>query len=249
MPEYKRLIISAFATLPNMQSGANVSKFNDKASIYYKNIVVALVSAKINNPNCDVALVTNIDVPEPYKHQLEGFGIRTYFQEFDTFLFDSRIPWGLAFYKLAALRGILNKTNYDKYLLVDNDVYFQSSINDLWEWCDNNIVLLDIGGGIRNCWGDRMLTMNKGQKPVTHFGGEFIAGSKIILCDFINQCDKVYAKIIAENETITQGDEHITSAAVFLGSIPVKHAGSFIYRYWTRSFYKVETTFPDGGGW
>ena len=67
------LIFTAFATLEGYREGSNA---NLGSEVFYRCIVVSLVSAKQKNQNCDAALVTNTAVPEPYAAQLSQAGIR-----------------------------------------------------------------------------------------------------------------------------------------------------------------------------
>lgn len=57
------LIFTAFATLEGYREGSNA---NLGSEVFYRCIVVSLVSAKQKNQNCDAALVTNTAVPEPW---------------------------------------------------------------------------------------------------------------------------------------------------------------------------------------
>ena len=59
------LIFTAFATLEGYREGSNA---NLGSEVFYRCIVVSLVSAKQKNQNCDAALVTNTAVPvEPFR--------------------------------------------------------------------------------------------------------------------------------------------------------------------------------------
>ncbi|MGN0326599.1 MAG: hypothetical protein ACI4DW_09810 [Lachnospiraceae bacterium] len=59
------VIASAFAFRPNYGSSTQLGKKNDKEklTIYIKNIVVSLTSAKLHNPGDEVMLVTNQEPP------------------------------------------------------------------------------------------------------------------------------------------------------------------------------------------
>ena len=85
-----KLIFCAFAVDDQKQTGANVGK-NFLAN-YYKNLCVALVSAKRNNQSRDVAvaLVTNAPVPKEYEPLLEKEHISIYLRPFDRFCFGEK---------------------------------------------------------------------------------------------------------------------------------------------------------------
>ena len=91
------LIFTAFATLEGYREGSNA---NLGSEVFYRCIVVSLVSAKQKNQNCDAALVTNTAVPEPYAAQLSQAGIRVIACPFDNYRFEADLDWSLAYYKL-----------------------------------------------------------------------------------------------------------------------------------------------------
>ena len=85
---------------------------------YYRCIVVALASAKLANPDCDVALVTNAPVPRPYAAQLEAAGVQVLDCPFDHYRVDAALEWSLAFYKLCAMEWVLAHTAYARCALL-----------------------------------------------------------------------------------------------------------------------------------
>ena len=98
------LIFTAFATLEGYREGSNA---NLGSEVFYRCIVVSLVSAKQKNQNCDAALVTNTAVPEPYAAQLSQAGIRVIACPFDNYRFEADLDWSLAYYKLCAMQYLL----------------------------------------------------------------------------------------------------------------------------------------------
>ena len=72
----KNLIMVPYAEIPSMETGTSVAarKIKDRKAMYLKNACVSLVSAKSHNPECAVALVTNIDVPLSYAAVLKRGG-------------------------------------------------------------------------------------------------------------------------------------------------------------------------------
>lgn len=71
--EKRGIIMIPYAEIEEANSGLNIDKAKRK-TIYYKNACVACISAKRCNPDYDVALVTNRDVPEPYASVLSMGG-------------------------------------------------------------------------------------------------------------------------------------------------------------------------------
>ena len=104
------LIFTAFATLEGYREGSNA---NLGSEVFYRCIVVSLVSAKQKNQNCDAALVTNTAVPEPYAAQLSQAGIRVIACPFDNYRFEADLDWSLAYYKLCAMQYLLETEHYE----------------------------------------------------------------------------------------------------------------------------------------
>ena len=127
----RNIIIVPYANDVDMCTGVNI-KSEDSFNIYMKNCCVALLSAKKYNADSDVALVTNIEAPEPYKKILCDNEILIIKAPFDAFKFADNYKWGLAFYKLCALKYVVENTEYDFYSYLDADVYIQSSFSNIW---------------------------------------------------------------------------------------------------------------------
>lgn len=82
-------------------------KDKERLNIYMKNCCVALLSAKHYNQDSDVALVTNIDVPNEFEQILKNYDIISVNAEFNEFKFSNEYKWGLAFYKMCVLKYII----------------------------------------------------------------------------------------------------------------------------------------------
>ena len=74
-------------------------------TVYDRCTVVALCSAKAQNPACTVALLTNAPVPEPFRSQLTQGGVEIWDCPFTTYRVPADTNWALAYYKLCAMRG------------------------------------------------------------------------------------------------------------------------------------------------
>lgn len=240
-----KLIFSAFANNETANTGVNIKNIAARRDIYYKNIVVALVSAKKNNPTCDVALVSNQDVPPQYNDVLSRNNIIVINCPFESFRFADDYPWALAYYKLCALKKVLD-FGYDHYLMIDSDVFVQNDIKMLWNWTSDYLVMFDTGETTER-WQNEMHLFLNNNTFVTHWGGEFIAGSKKILKTFIALCEAVYNKMTEISFKTIHGDEFIESIAILNNDIRIKHADMFMYRFWTRTDYRVKTVLPVGG--
>ncbi|MGN0974507.1 MAG: hypothetical protein ACI4OL_00790 [Gemmiger sp.] len=235
------LIFGAFATLQGYREGTGANLGSD---VYYRCIVVALCSAKQQNPDCTVALVTNAPVPSPYAGQLERAGVEIWQHPFDCYRVDAALEWSLAFYKLCALEWVLQAKDCDRCALVDVDTYSQYPLDGLWREADEAVLLYQcphaagqpmaaaISAGYNALYG--------GDHVLTHFGGELIAGSRARLAAFAAECAAVYADLCARGMQPHEGDEFITCAAAYRSlqkGAPVRAANAYIFRYWVGARY------------
>ena len=131
------LIINAFAYDFEMRSGENFSvessEKNYQIEVYLKNSFVSLVSAKQNNPECDVWLCTNIEIPDWLRKKLDDYKINVQRIPFDRFRVENAVKWGLSYYKLCVLSHLLSETDYDNYCLIDTDTYCANTFQPLFE--------------------------------------------------------------------------------------------------------------------
>ena len=100
----ENLIFGAFATLDGYREGDAV---NLGRTVYDRCTVVALCSAKAQNPACTVALLTNAPVPEPFRSQLTQGGVEIWDCPFTTYRVPADTNWALAYYKLCAMAWVL----------------------------------------------------------------------------------------------------------------------------------------------
>lgn len=210
---------------------------------------MACVSAKKNcKDDTDVALVTNIDVPAPYKEVLEQAGVKILHYEFDQFNFDGNYTWSLAFYKLCALSHATEELDYTNYAFMDSDVYVQTDFSDIWKECQERIMLYDICHGLQVEDYQTFLKevgefTGKDALGVTHYGGEFFAANRDDARTFVTECRDIYQKMMTKNFKTSCGDEFITSLAAARMEGKVRNAGAYVYRYWTRRFHLMSTNY------
>ena len=241
----KSLIFSAFAYDDRARGGANIFA-DDKVGVYLKNAVVALASAKKFNPESDVFFVTNISVPQPYRGLFERAGVDIVVEPFDLFRFEDEYSWNLAFYKLCATEKMLER-DYLRFLLIDTDVYVQSNVADLWAETADWLMLYDYGHRLNteNCRALYEETKRFAEReiPLTNYGGEFIAGSRELLLQFMEICRRVFEEM-REKRFFTQfGDEFILAIAAYEMREKIRNACAYVCRYWTGSFYLVSTNY------
>lgn len=244
----ENLIFGAFATLEGHREGDAANLGSDA---YYRCIVVALASAKLANPDCDVALVTNAPVPQPYAAQLEAAGVQVLDCPFDHYRVDAALEWSLAFYKLCAMEWVLAHTAYARCALLDVDTYTQYPYTDLWREADEAVLLYQVPHAANQPMAAAIsrnyARLYGGQPVLTHFGGELIAGSRARLADFMAECAGVYRTMNEKGLRPHEGDEFITCAAAYrslLAGRPVRAANAYIFRYWVGArFYFVSTNY------
>lgn len=210
-----------------------------------KNICVAAISA-IHNGGCKVAIVTNIEIPNPYNDILLHNNVDIIFETFDLYRFEDNLVWYLAFYKLCAFYKICHEYEYDNIACVDADVFVQSSLDNIFQECQHNILLYDINNSllvndytqlIDECtpyFGERKL--------ITHYGGEFIAARKNMAILFSECCLDIFHKMNSNNITTTKGDEFIISIAGYYFKTNIKNCGGYVYRYWTDPNFRLVST-------
>lgn len=245
----KNLIFCSYAYVAGLKSSTEKNQPNSSEKIltYLKCCVVSLVSAKTRNPGSDVALVTNIDVPNAIINILKANKIILLYKEFDSFRFESSIQWSLAFYKLCVLKYVVENFDYDNYLLVDSDTYFISEIKDLWTEAEYHILLLDLAHNLSISQTQNMnneyMDLYKEKKFLLNYGGEFICGNRSQLKHFIKECQRIHEDMISSSVITKHGDEFIICIAAERNKDIVKNAAAYVSRYWTGRFYLVSTNY------
>lgn len=241
----KKLIFVPFAHDPNKRTGANMESNRDVFTVYCKNFCTALVSLKLDNPDCDVALVTNNPIPSEFSNILDSFNINIFTFPYDSFTFPADYTWSLAFYKLSALRSILVSTNYDFYCYLDTDIISNVSLAPVWQECKDHVLLYDINHGLNvkdyQLFMSDVNVFSGDSRTITHYGGEFFAASKNNGLIFLHSCEQIYTEILSRNFITAFGDEFILSLTADQHRTLVKNAGAYIFRYWTGQFYLSST--------
>lgn len=243
----KSILFIPYAEDSHMETGVNISGVANRQEMYLKNCSVALLSAKLNNPDIDVALVTNIELPQKYKDYFEKNNILVFVESFSEFVFPDDYRWGLASYKLCALYKISRKYEYENFAYLDSDVYVQGDISPIWKECEHNIMMYDINHGLQTRdyleIVDEFDSFLHEEKLITHYGGEFFAAKREKAISFSDECLKVFNQIIEEKFITNKGDEFIISIVADRFRGEIKNAGAYIYRYWTGEFFLTSTNF------
>lgn len=245
----KNLIFTVFAFRDGFKNSPQLGgKANNKTiDIYMKNICVSLISAKLANPEDDVMLIVNKKIEKNYEIMLNTYDIKIKIIDFLYFQFPAHFAWALAFFKLNSLKWAVENSDYNNYLLIDADTITIDSFDALWLDAQYSLVLYNIGHS--SVHKERQYIINdyqnlfKTNRLVQHYGGQFIAGNKKIMIEFINKCFEVYSVIKASNFNVAEniGDETIISIAA--NNYHVCAASPYIMRNWTGNFYLASTNY------
>ncbi len=242
-----RIILIPYANKDNANTGVNIKDNSGRIDLYLKNCCVALASARYYNPDCDVALATNIDVPSEYLKFLNENTIKITKIAFENFTFEDQYLWNLAFYKLCVIDYVVKNYNYKYVSYMDSDVYVQSSFENIWKECNYSILLYDINHGLQvrdyRLIVEEFKSFTGEDKLITHYGGEFFASNRENAKIFIEKCKNIYNKMIEQDFETTKGDEFILSLAASQTKELVKNAGPYIFRFWTSGFRLVSTCY------
>ncbi len=251
----KNLICCAFAFREGFETSMQTGNKAGWATtqMYLQNIFVALTSAKLYNPYDDVCLVTNYELPAEWCERFEKQSILIKRVPFATFTIPKEFPWALAFYKLCALRAMVEcEEEYEHLLLMDADTYTTRSYEELWREADFGVLLFPVGHSfyhpdreiIRRDF-NRLFKAEAECADFVHYGGEFVAGKREHLAAYLKVCQRVYDKIKEADYRMEEraGDETVWSIAAALadGKFSVIPGGAYIYRFWTGDFYLIST--------
>lgn len=243
----KNIICVPFAFEKGVNSGVNLKR-NNRIEIYIKNAAVALISAKWNNPGCDVVFATNISVnelPLEFIEIMQRNEIQILKVEYSAYKFPSEYKWALAFYKLCVLKYLI-QIGFENCCYMDTDVYVQGSFDDIWRECKHRILLYDInhGLGVKE-YRDIITEINqfcKNDLLLTHYGGEFFAANFENAVVFEQKMDLIYKEMVERKYITTKGDEFIVSIAAEKYKNLIKNASPYICRFWTGASFRLTST-------
>lgn len=245
----KKIIAIPFAYNDKMQTGENIQKQNKNLEVYLKNVAVSTISAKHYNPRTDVALVTNLErtaLPNWFVDLLNDQGVLILTYPFDCFLFGEQYKWGLAFYKICALKHLVEESVYNKICYFDADVYIQNSCEPIFTECDENIMLFDIEHGLND---EHYLNLLEEFRSfdseiglITHWGGEFFAATKDNAEMIVSEMLQIYEGMLEKGILTSHGDEYILSLAANRHREKIKNSAAYIYRYWTGARFRLVST-------
>lgn len=245
----KKIIYNALCFDGNSSNSPNLVLKN--TDLYLKSSFVSLKSALDNNPDCDVALITNQKLPEKFEKIYVENNIKIIINPFTKYVVPDNFKWKLAFYKLEALDYIVNETEYEFILGTDADTFFNDNLDLLWIECKyNHPILYPLGYNLFNPVRKQIIidyqNINGCDDAIIQYGGEFIAGNKNALSSLSSEIQKVYSFTVKQETVLldkTSGDEALLSMAAYR----IEHvlfALPYIKRYWTRkAYYDADSSF------
>lgn len=245
----KNLIFTTFVSNPKADGSQNLMHRESSFQMYFRNMAVALVSAKHYNRDSSVALATSVpedEIPSEFLQICRKNQILILHIPFDDFTFPDSYTWTLSFYRACALKHLL-KMDYERFCCLDADVYVQGSFDSIWKECDQHLLLFDINHGLNVPDYQRFMEEVKSwygeERYAVQYGGEFVAGNREACRVFNEKCHEVYAQMIERGVRVSTGDEFMYGIAAYECGSLIKNAGGYVYRFWTRTFRLVATSY------
>lgn len=145
--------------------------------------------------------------------------------------------------------------NYDLICVLDTDTIFVDKCDYMWKEAEDALLVFDVDYSLES---PKRLLTNKIAKQyfniktnINHWGGEILVGTSKRISNIINECTKVYEKIIPYINDIDEsfGQEALLSIAIENSNIKVERANKYCMRYWTRRYYLVDTNFNNIPVW
>lgn len=241
----RNIIAVPFAFDEKMNTGANIQK-ETAFKAYLQGICVAAASAKAHNPQCTVAVITNLSedmIPKEYREALRLHGVEIIIKPYDRFRFPADYKWSLAFYKICALSYLI-ETNYDNICYFDADVFVQGSLDNAWKDSSNNLLLFDTKHGkkpVEDPFAKEIKDFLKVDNTdgFKHYGGEFFMANNADAKQFVAYAQDVYKRMIDSGFRTVRGDEFILCLAGKQMEERIQYAGDYIRRYWTSYNYRM----------
>lgn len=216
---------------------------------YIVNSFVSLFSAKVNNPNCDCCLFTNVKLDEKFEKKFCDNNIIIENCSITEFDFGSNNSWQGAFFKLDAANQLAKK--YDQVMILDTDTVIIGNCDLLWRESKKIVSLYDVDYPL--LFEKRQLTIKEFKKiygysdDIEHWGGEIICGNCDSIKVLIDACKKVFNKIVTEKIEVDKmfGQEALISIAIYNENINVGRANKYLCRLSTGRNYEIITSYNN----
>lgn len=235
-------IVEAFAFDEKKKGGVNLDSAAGAYDKYLQCACVSLASLKRQNPDDEVVFATNMEIPASYRALLDGNGVSTRVVPFDDFVYPDDMQWGLAYYKLCALKNIVSGGSYDNVLLCDTDVWCQRPLTTFWkEVSGGGIFMIDLHSSLES--DDRQGMMRDanrlfggGFEGAACWGGEVIAGRTADLAGFLGNLNATYRLTLEKEIFSPRGDEFLVYASQNNGPA-IRPANAYGRRLWTGRYF------------
>lgn len=235
--------------VPQMQN-SSVKSVDNAMNVYLKNAIIALVSAKIQNPEAVCILNCNFEISAHLRKVAERAQIEIHAVPYGAYMSNEAFPWAITQYKYDSMEHVVGlMEDDDTMVLLDTDTVCVHSLREVFEESRYGLILYAVYHGYHQ--EKRQSIIRNYQKifglehaDLVHYGGEFFAGNKVQLQSFLNYCKEVVLKAKGREELDPWDDEHVLSivAEHFLKN-KVYQGSSYICRYWTNQFYLVSTNY------
>lgn len=165
---------------------------------------------------------------------------------FDDFNFGSEYTWSLAFYKLCALKYVLNTTEYDNYCYLDSDVYVQGSLKGAFAEAKWYILMYYLyqghpvkGQTARTQDMVKLGCLSENDSSVMGMGGEFFIANRLNAIKYISECKQIFDLMKSKDFQVQSGDEFISSLAMHRLFHLSRCAQAYTGRFYTRVFRMI----------
>lgn len=235
--------------VPQMKNAA-LKTVDDAMRVYIKNAIVALASAKINNPDAACILNCNFEIPIELKNIAERAGIEICFVPFGKYESKEEFSWAITQYKFDSMDYVLeHMSDEDCMVLLDTDTICTHELEELFEEAKSSLMLYPVNHGYLQDKRQRIRKnyqklYKKNDTNIIHYGGEFFAGNKKLLQELLAHCHEIILRAKERTDLDAWDDEHILSiAAEHFMKDKIYSASPYICRYWTNKFYLVSTNY------
>ena len=240
-----RAVVESVAWDEGKATGVNVCKGKGPRT-YFESATVSLWSVKNTNPEWDVVLVTNTEVPSDIAKVLNDFGAKVIKQPFEKFSFPFDLPWHLAYYKLCALDAVVKAGAYELLCMLDTDTWVRNSLDGLIEASGEGISMIDLHASLADENRQKMdsdlseLGLKVSRETTPFYGGELICGRLRALQSLLDGCLRVHEMMVSNGYVSDRGDEFLIYACASMGCLPsVIPANPYVARCWTGRYYSV----------
>lgn len=214
--------------------------------VYLQNSLVCFASIKKYNPDVQLMLCTDYNLPEKYRLKYEKLGAIVEHVDFDLEVM-SKSNWSICNYRYCVMHHLCITLNEeDTVLMLDTDIICVDSLQDMFDDLFDDIFLYDVKH--RRCNQERNIilanykTIYGKETNLIHYGGEFIFAKLPELQKLYTSCMSVINASNQYDNLTNFNDEHITSIAVHNDLRAYVHPSeAYISRYWTSNFYLTST--------